>query len=638
MPLSRNEFPRRWLWIALVVVVVLLALVVIMVSQKRPEDAPLAPSLIAPAEFVGSTSCASCHSAEHQAWQQSQHSHAMAHVTPETVLADFDNTRFEYAGVVSEFSRRDERFFVTTDGPDGELTEYEVLYTFGLDPIQQYLVDLGQGRLQALSIVWDSRPAEEGGQRWFHLYPDEEVHHEDPLHWTGPAQNWNFMCADCHVTNYRKGFDPQNQSYTPTWSELGVGCEACHGPGSRHLQWAETGQPKANKGLTVLLDERRGMHWLHELDRVTARRSEPLLSDKEQQICAQCHSLRSQVAEGFRAGLPLLDFYRPELLSDPLYFPDGQQREEVFITGNFTQSRMHAAGVTCSDCHEPHSQKLRAEGNALCASCHLPTEFDRPAHHHHAQGSSGAQCVNCHMPERTYMVIDPRRDHSLRVPRPDLAQQLDVPDVCSGCHSDRDPAWAAEQVAGWFPEGQWREPSHANIFAAADQGLPPAQQGLAELVERPQLAAIIRGSAAMRLRPPFGEKQVQALTSGLRDDEPLVRLGSVRALEYAPPELRAQLLPPLLSGPMRSVRSLAASYLADVALPANQQAAFRRALAEYEAELTLHADRASHLGELGLLRLRQGRVDEAEQAWERAIKASPRESGNYLNLADLYRL
>lgn len=649
MAVPGNAPRRRWRWFALAVVLLLAAVVGLLISQQPPGSpaapaptpqipTPARPAPPVTAQFVGSDSCAGCHSEQHSAWRQSQHHHAMAHAGPDTVLGDFADARFDYAGVTTRFTRRGERYFVTTDGPDGELDEFEVLYTFGLDPMQQYLVDLGQGRLQALSIVWDTRPVEQGGQRWFHLYPDDEIGHEDPLHWTGPAQNWNFMCADCHVTDYRKGFDAATDSFSPAWSELGVGCEACHGPGSQHLAWAEGDRELADRGLTVLLDERRGMHWLHELERVTARRSEPLLSDREQQVCAQCHSLRSAVAEGYHAGLPLLDFYRPELLSDPRYFADGQQRGEVFITGNFAQSRMHAAGVTCSDCHEPHSQQLRVEGNALCGSCHLPSTFDRQEHHHHPRGSSGAQCVSCHMPERTYMVIDPRRDHGISIPRPDLGQALGTPDACSSCHSDRDAGWAAQQVAGWFAEGRWRQPSHASVIAAADQGQPAAQLDLVTLLAQPELAAIVRGSAAQRLNPAMGPAQLQALARGLGDDDPLVRLGSLRAFEDAAVGLRARYLPPLLDDPLRSIRSMAASQLADVALPADRQPAFQHALEEYEAELALHADRASHLGQLGLLRLRQGRVGEAEQAWDRAIAASPRETGSYLSLADLYRL
>lgn len=643
-------FPRRPLQgLALICALLLLiAAVASYVFYKGPETsstattsvvevtpAPAKPGMSSPpAEFTGSNSCVGCHADQHLAWRESQHAHAMAHATPDSVLANFNDTHFDYAGIRSQFRQEGDLFFVTTDGPDGELTEYEVLYTFGVDPLQQYLVDLGAGRIQALSIAWDTRPTSSGGQRWFHIYPDDELVHNDPLHWTGPNQNWNFMCADCHVTDYRKGYDPETQSFSAQWAELGVTCESCHGPGSRHLEWAD-GQSWPDKGLSVLLDERLGMHWMHELERVTAQRSEPLTTDKEQQVCAQCHSLRSVVAEGYHAGLPLLDFYRPELLVDPLYFADGQQREEVFISGNFAQSKMHQAGVTCSDCHEPHSQKLRAEGNALCSSCHLPTEFDRQEHHFHPANSSGAQCVSCHMPERTYMVIDPRRDHSITVPRPDLAQQLGAPDACTSCHTDQEPAWAAQQIVDWFPQGRWQSPSHALTIAAADQGMPASLPALAALVSDPKLAPIVRASAAQRLNPAAGGQPLAAVVHSLGDDDPLVRLGGIRAMQYASIEVRTRHLLPLLDDPFRSVRSLAVSLLTDAVIPPLHQASYDRALSEYELELETNADRAGHLGQLALLRLRQGRAGEAEEAWDKAINSEPLHSAAYVNLSGL---
>ena len=302
----------------------------------------------------------------------------MQHATPATVLGDFDDARFSFQGVDSRFFRRDDRFFVRTDGPDGKLADFEVKYTFGVEPLQQYLVELPGGRLQALALSWDARPASAGGQRWFRQYPDEQIDHRDELHWTGRAQNWNFMCADCHSTDVRKRFDAAADTFDTRWSEISVGCEACHGPGSAHLAWSE--DPDASdpsKGLTVTLDERRGVHWPIDPASGNAKRSEPRDSERELQVCAQCHSRRAQFAEGYRAGQPFHDHYLPSTIEEGLYHPDGQQRDEVFTWGSFRQSRMHQAGVTCSDCHEPHGQKLRAEGNAVCGQCHATVEIRR---------------------------------------------------------------------------------------------------------------------------------------------------------------------------------------------------------------------------------------------------------------------
>ena len=319
-----------------------------------------------------------------------------------------------------------------------------IKYTFGVSPLQQYLVEFPDGRLQALPIAWDTRPMEQGGQRWFHLYPEEQITHDDELHWTRAAQNWNFMCADCHSTGVRKNYDPVADRFETQWAEIDVACEACHGPASRHLAWAEAkeaGKPwdeDENKGLTVRLDERRDITWTVDPATGNAVRSKPRTSERELEVCAQCHARRGQIAEDYVPGKPFLDDYRPALLEPPLYYADGQQRGEVYKWGSFLQSKMYAKGVTCSDCHEPHSGKLRASGNAVCTGCHLQGKYDTAEHHHHPPGSAGAACAACHMPTTTYMVIDPRHDHSLRVPRPDLSVEFGTPNPCTGCHTDRD--------------------------------------------------------------------------------------------------------------------------------------------------------------------------------------------------------
>ncbi len=587
---------------------------------------------------VGSQACADCHGEQFQAWQGSQHARAMQHATGDTVLGDFADATFSYAGIESRFFRRDGRFFVRTDGPDGRLSDYEIRYTFGVEPLQQYLVEFPDGRLQALSIAWDSRPASAGGQRWFHLYPDEAVDHRDELHWTRPAQNWNHMCADCHSTALRKGYDAQRDRFATRWAELNVGCEACHGPGSRHLDWARGAGEIPHQGLTLLLDERRGSGWRGAVEQLTARR-DPLSQgeSKEQEVCAQCHSRRSQIAEGYQPGKRLLDHYSPALLELGLYHVDGQQREEVFVSGSFAQSRMHAAGVTCSDCHEPHGQKLRAQGNALCAQCHLPSHFDSPKHHFHPAGSPGAQCVSCHMPQTTYMVVDPRRDHSLRIPRPELSARLGTPNACNACHSGESAEWAAQAIREHHPKPAEGFQRFAEVWAAAEHNAPGASTGLAGLLTNPAQPALVRASSTARLRQPGRAEDWQALRQALGDPSPLVRRAALGALEGLPPGPRGEWLAPLLSDPQRSVRSEAARLLADVSLPQSRQADFARALGEYEAQLQLNADRAEGRSELARLRRRQGREAEAVEQLQAALRLDPLYLPAYLEFAELHR-
>jgi predicted CXXCH cytochrome family protein len=424
-------------------------------SARSPRE-PVRPviaseqSAMLNAKFVGSAECATCHQRENYLWRGSHHQLAMQPATNSAVLGDFNNANFSNDGITSIFFRRNSKFMVRTDGPDGALRDYEIKYTFGVAPLQQYLIAMPGGRLQALGIAWDSRPRERGGQRWFFLYPDQKIPFSDPLHWTSIDQTWNFICADCHSTNLRKNYDLRTRSYATTYAEIDVGCEACHGPGSNHVSWArkrgDWRKFDSNHGLNIALDEREGVSWLADSGGDTIHRSRPRESEREIQMCARCHSRRGEIYEDYVHGQAVDDDYRVALLDQGIYFQDGQIKGEVYEYGSFVQSRMFHAGVTCSDCHEPHSLKLRADGNNVCLQCHSAPKYDSPKHHFHQKGSPGAQCVECHMPSRTYMIIDARRDHSLRIPRPDLSAKIGTPNACTNCHKDKSSQWATDSL------------------------------------------------------------------------------------------------------------------------------------------------------------------------------------------------
>ncbi len=636
----------RWGGAMAMAIAIILGILWIQHDKAHPGDGSMLASAQASdaAQFVGAAACQACHASESAEWRQSQHHAAMTEATGQSVLGDFNNATFSYAGTTSTFFKRDGKFFVRTDGPDGKLADFQIKYTFGIYPLQQYLIEFPDGRLQALSIAWDAHDRAAGGQRWFHLYPKERITHADELHWTRAAHNWNFACADCHSTELKKNYDPAANRFQTTWAEINVGCESCHGPGSRHLAWAEAVRGGASvadtgsKGLAVQLDERRAVTWAPNAAG-NAVRSQPRTTEREIEVCAQCHSRRSQIAEGYAAGKPYLDYYRPLLLTSPLYHPDGQQRDEVFIWGSFQQSRMFAKGVTCSDCHNPHSGKLRAAGNAVCATCHQPAKYDTTQHHHHKPGSTGAACAACHMPTTTYMVVDPRHDHSLRVPRPDQSVKFGTPNACTGCHADRKAQWAADKVKAWYghaPQGYQR---FAAAFAAANAGLPDAQAQLAAVAADSAEPPIARATAFAELGTPASRAAVETLAGGLRDPDPLVRLGALQTLASVPLEARAQLGAPLLADPLRALRIEAASLLAPVAsqLDAAQQTAFERASAEYIAAERYRADRPEHTTNLGTYLGVLGRYDEATLEFRAALALDPHYVPAYANYADMLR-
>src|SRR5208283_1861976 len=331
----------------------------------------LAQAADAPPEFtyVGSATCAACHAEAARLWSTSHHKAAMDHATDASVLGDFSGATFEHFGVKSRFYKRDDKFFVETDGPDGKLAQFEIKYTFGVYPLQQYLIEFPDGRLQALGIAWDTRPRDKGGQRWFHLYPDEAIPHDDFLHWTKLNQNWNFMCAECHSTGVRKNYDAKTDTFATTWAEISVGCETCHGQGSAHVAWAREnpgwrpdGKADDAKGLIVGFDERQRAAWTIDPSTGNATRgSPPLTLRKEVETCGFCHARRGTIAEDWVPGQWLSDTHVVPPLSHGLYFADGQMEDEVYNYGSFKQSKMFSKGVTCSDCHDPHSAKLRLD-------------------------------------------------------------------------------------------------------------------------------------------------------------------------------------------------------------------------------------------------------------------------------------
>jgi Flp pilus assembly protein TadD len=614
-------------------------------SAAVPTPARTVPAPAASATFVGRQACANCHSDEDRRWTDSHHDLAMQEATPKTVLGNFENATFTHFGVKTTFFRKGDQYFVRTDGPDGQLHEYPVTYTFGVYPLQQYLIPFPGGRLQALNVVWDSRPKKDGGQRWFHLYPKEEVGHADPLHWTGPYQNWNFMCAECHSTNVQKGWSSASKTYSTTWSELDVSCEACHGPGSAHVAWAEAaltgkGNPDdPDKRLAVVLRDPAKATW--DIDPKTghAKRSVPRTSSAEIETCARCHARRSVVAAAYVYGQPLLQTHRPALLEEGLYFDDGQIRDEVYEYGSFLQSKMHASGVACTDCHDPHDLKVKGGADRVCMSCHLAEKFDTPAHHHHAVSSAGAKCVACHMPTRDYMVVHARHDHSFRIPRPDLSDGLGTPNACTQCHAGKSNAWAAAAAGKWWGEGVRATRSYGEIVHAGREQLLGGPDAVAALAVDPAVPAIRRATAASMI-DPSAPKSMAALVQDLKDPDPLVRHGAVLALDGVDPSRRAPLAAPLLRDPIRTIRIEAARALAPVppeTLPPSDRGDLERALAEYVASLEVDADRAEAHAGLGTLYAERGDAAKAEAEYREALALVPALAAASANLADLYR-
>ncbi len=603
---ARQDDPLwRWRLVGLTATVAIVLSVPLYLAVRSARG----PRVTGPPEalYVGSERCAPCHKAAYDKWKGSHHELAMQAAREGTVLGDFNDATFALRGKTWRFFRRGEKFMVLAEGPDDALHEYEIAYTFGIDPLQQYLIPFPGGRLQCLSVAWDTR-----AKRWFFLYPGKDIPPTDWLHWTRQAQNWNTMCADCHSTAVRKRYDVATDTFHTTWSEIMVGCEACHGPGSRHAAWADQpamARPQVEN--SALLTRTSG------------------LSNREVvNLCAPCHARRVQIADQGLPGTPLLDRYIPTLLSPGTFWPDGQILDEDYEYHSFIQSKMYANNVSCRDCHDVHRAKRYKDGNQLCTRCHRADTYDTETHHFHKKvnkgaPSAGALCTSCHMPGQYYMVVHFRLDHSMRVPRPDLTASIGTPNACSaaGCHADKTVAWAVEKYDTWY--GKKRKPHYGTVLATGREGRPAAGPELVQLAQDQLRPAIARATALELLSRYPRPDSTAALEKALADDDALIRNTAASHLRPPDPARLAKALVPLLKDPVHSVRAEAAARLAE--LPAQllteaQRKAHDGALDEYVAIQLYTSDMPSGPYNLANLEANQGRYAEAEKHYRRAIE------------------
>ena len=584
--------------------------------------------------FVGSQKCMDCHKKEYDSWEDSHHDHAMDVAKESTVLGNFNDAVFEIHGITSRFYRKDGRFFVYTQGPGGQMAEFEITHTFGWYPLQQYLVPFPGGRLQCLPIAWDVKQ-----EKWYHLNPDAPVDPKDWLYWTNAGQNWNGMCAECHSTNLKKNYDIKSDIYKTTWSDIDVGCEACHGPGSLHVKWAE------------LPDMARPQTKNYDLVvKTSGLRSRDLV-----ELCAPCHSRRAILGDYTHAEPDLLDSVLPTLLTPERYFPDGQIMDEVYVYGSFTQSKMYHRDVRCTDCHDVHSAKLIKKGNDLCLQCHRADEYDTKEHHFHkkkgeqgepiksADGKllfdigSGATCVQCHMPGRTYMGVDYRPDHSFRIPRPDLTIDINTPNGCNRCHTDKTAQWSEKYITKWY--GPTRKHHYATIIEAGRKSLPETRKGLTRLALDPLYPVIVRATALSLLNAFPGEETTKTYELALMDDEALIRRTAVESLNVSDTKQQTNLISPLLYDPVKAVRIQAASKLAGAPsrhLDAKQKKVYESALKEFVASMEYSGDFAFGRYNLGNLYVALKKPEEAIQNYKAAIKIDDLFYPAKVNLAMLY--
>jgi len=594
-------------------------------------------------EFVGSQQCQNCHQTQFSAWQGSHHDMAMKHADKQSVLGDFNNVSFKDVERVNKFYKKKDQFLVNIKGPDGKFHDYQIKYTFGFEPLQQYMVEFDDGRVQLIPFAWDSRTKEEGGQRWFNLYPKFNENHQD-FFWTNTGQNWNYMCADCHSTNVSKNFDVKTNSYDTKFSEINVGCEACHGPASKHIDWAKVPDNSANdKGFSRNINK-QVKEWIHK-EGFNTLKPKTIHSSQQTLVCAQCHSRRTQISNA-KHGSNHIDKnefgekYLLSLITSDNYYSDGQVYNENFVYGSFLQSKMAKNGVVCSNCHDPHTAKLTMPEEVVCLQCHQAENYAQKSHHQHQENSAGAQCVSCHMPETTYMEIDNRRDHGWHKPSPSMAKQFATPDTCLSCHEEKDSNWSSDYVSKWFnKEQQEAEEPFAPIFALADRGYQKVAEHLSKIAQSQEYPEIIRASALSRMANYSDTNTLIAIARNVKHSDSNIRRGAIDAAVNMKPAEKWRIFSPLLTDKVLAVRSEAAMALVPLwaMLSPEQKIALKPALADYMAIQDFNADRGYAHTNKAIVLGYQNKISEALASYQQSMRIEPYFAAAYVNMAELYK-
>ncbi len=569
--------------------------------------------------YTGSESCKECHEKEYADWKDSHHDLAMMKADEKSVKGDFNGAVFDSQGVHTRFYKKDGKFMMDTEGVGGKPGTFEITHTFGITPLQQYLVPFPDGSYQCTRQAWDTLQG-----KWFDLYPDIKVSPDEWIYWTKGGLNWNTMCSDCHSTYVKKNYDPEKLTYNTTYAIINVSCEACHGPGKKHIDLINSREYKKDSA---------NRQWDQHMYMTNFMKPKEMVDQ-----CARCHSLRTQFTEYYDHKGIFMDHYAPDLLREGVYFADGQILGEVYVYGSFTQSEMYKQNIKCDDCHNIHSLKLKYDGNALCAQCHEPLTYDSPAHHFHEQGTEGAECINCHMPGRYYMGNDFRRDHSFRIPRPDLSVRFNTPNACNDCHDDKGYQWQKDAVIKWY--GPKRAPHYSEALAFGRTRDPRSLNGLVKLARNSGEPAIARATAILYMGDMPDARAHATIIGLLNDPEPLLRYTAARALDnLLTADQKIKLLTPLLDDKVRSVRIAAVGSLAGVStdkLGKEDQKKYKADIAEYLKGLYVRADFPGGQMEKAHYYEKLGKLDAAEKAYLRALQLDDRFNMARMNLANLY--
>jgi tetratricopeptide (TPR) repeat protein len=557
--------------------------------------------------YLGAENCKECHQEAYDDWRKSDHFFSMQKATTEFVRADF-TSNFNADEIAYRFYKTDSIYFVEIRDQEEIAQTFEVVYTFGWHPLQQYLLKAANGKFQTLRASWDTEK-----EQWFHQSKGTIVEPHDWLSWSKGGQNWNTMCSSCHSTHLKKNYNETNDSFNTTYEEINVACESCHGPGRKHVDaLAKNSNSDPYKRLNLI--------------------------DQKTQInrCGVCHARRTMLVDLNDPSSEFLQTTIPQNLTSSFYEADGQINEEDFVFGSFLSSKMYRNHIMCSNCHNSHSGEVRVQGNALCLQCHVP-EYDTKSHHNHKIDGEGAKCISCHMDGKIYMGNDYRKDHSFRIPRPDQSMEFGTSNSCTNCHKDKDDQWAAKAVKEWYGEER--------VYHFSDDLLPASlmnagsMEHLENLMHHDSVPIIIKSTALEYLKYMEDPKAFDLILESLRNKEALIRQSGFVALLTYPIEYREEAGFKGLEDPIKAVRLMAyrtVSHINSSQLTPEKARIWKNVNSEYLRYLKANADFPVGQAHIGEYYQQRNDFSKSVLAFERALKMDSLLVSPYTNLAILY--
>lgn len=580
-------------------------------SESKKENEEVENITSTPSEFIGDESCVSCHQQQHEDWHNSHHDWAMKTPNDSTVLGAFDNRSLKMDGVQYKFYKLNNEFWVDVQEKNEKAKTHKIEYTFGFDPLQQYLIQGENGEVHTLRASWDTK-----NKKWYHQYAGDVIAPDNWLHWQKGGQRWNTMCASCHSTDLQKNYAIENRTFKTTFKTINVGCESCHGKGSNHVNWAKNGasgdpQIFKPKDQTSILNQ-----------------------------CAPCHARRARITHNAEPGSLFSDHFLVQTLNPSFYELDGQIKEEDYVFGSFLSSKMYQEGVKCNDCHDPHSLKLKAEGNNLCLSCHEP-EYNSKNHHKHELGTSGSECVNCHMTGKNYMGHDFRRDHSFRIPRPDQSLKFGTSNACTGCHEDKTDKWAAKRIEDWYGPVRKAHFSDYLLLSSKETLNPEESKSLVDFVNNKEFPEIARATVVEALQNKISNQDFAELIQNIDEKEGMVLNSVLNLFMQESGETRLYLARKHIFNQHKIVRITATKLLLDVPKEQFNSTEIQQ-LNKNEKELwemlEVGADFPVGRLQMGDYFFRKGDFENARKHYEVALDMDYMLTPVYSNLATTYNI